>query len=216
MDSKYAVLPFLPETRLKQFAPPHDFAATLQEGDNGVPSSLMKWAEEGYTVVEITKTALARSDDATRWALEELRGCKTVDIRDVVGLVAYDPELWNRVAPQLHLFSQVVGAPVYGNLHDGQLTLALPGIDPTGRKLEIPFTAVVNIRRDRLYHEHILWDQGTVLAQLGLMPEYLPYPYALPDSTEEKSNKQQLEYRVPVSGLETAAKMRDKDAVESN
>lgn len=94
--------------------------------------------------------------------------------------------------------------------------LSLPGLGPTGRKLEIPFTAVVNIRGDRLYHEHIIWDQGTVLAQLGLMPEYLPYHYPLPNATKEEPTKHPLEYRVPVAGLETAAKMRDKDAVESN
>jgi len=34
-------------------------------------------------------------------------------------------------------------------------------------------TSVVNVRGDRLYHEHIAWDQATVLVQLGLMPEYL-------------------------------------------
>ena len=110
MDSKYAVLPFLPETRLKQFAPGLTILQPLSRRgvgpglivlvsdtglagssalaiENGVPSPLMKWAEEGYTVVEVTKTALARPDDAIRWALEELRSCKTVDIQDVVGLV---------------------------------------------------------------------------------------------------------------------------------
>ena len=93
--------------------------------------------------------------------------------------------------------------------------LSLPGIAPTGRKIEIPFTAVVNIRGDRLYHEHIAWDQGTALVQLGLMPEYLPYPYPPPDAYGEVSSPQ-LEYQVPVAGLEVTAKMRDKDSVESN
>jgi carboxymethylenebutenolidase len=31
----------------------------------------------------------------------------------------------------------------------------LPGVPPTGKRVEIPFIAVVNIRGDRLYHEHI-------------------------------------------------------------
>lgn len=86
---------------------------------------------------------------------------------------------------------------------------------PTNRKVEIPFNAVVNIRGDRLYHEHITWDQGSVLRQLGLMPEYLPFPYPLPDGSKPAEGNQ-FEYRVPVAGVETASKMRLKESVESN
>lgn len=95
------------------------------------------------------------------------------------------------------------------------VTHRIPGIPPTGIKLEIPFTAVVNFRGDRLYHEHISWDQGTVLRQLGLLPDYLPYPYPLPNGVTPKSGFQ-FEYQVPVAGTEAAGKMRDKDSVPSN
>lgn len=86
---------------------------------------------------------------------------------------------------------------------------------PTHKKVEVSFTAVVNIRGDRLYHEHIAWDQGTVLRQIGLMPEWLPFPYPLPDGKTASENKR-LEYRVPVAGLETARKMRDRNSEPSN
>lgn len=98
--------------------------------------------------------------------------------------------------------------------HADHLCLSLPGIPPTFQRAEIPFTAVVNIRGDRLYHEHISWDQGTALRQLGLMPEYLPFPYAVPGQTEGPGAK--YEYRVPVIGIETADKMRDRNSVPSN
>lgn len=75
--------------------------------------------------------------------------------------------------------------------------------------------AVVNIRGDRLYHEHITWDQGTVLAQLGLLPKYLPYPYPLLDGRAPSAGKT-FQYRLPVAGVETAGKMRDKNSVSSN
>lgn len=75
--------------------------------------------------------------------------------------------------------------------------------------------AVVNIRGDRLYHEHITWDQATALVQLGLMPEYLPFPYPLADGRTAAPNKK-LEVRVPADGMDTAAKLRDRNAVESN
>lgn len=85
---------------------------------------------------------------------------------------------------------------------------------PTHRKAHVPFTAVVNIRGDRLYHEHISWDQGTLLRQLGLMPEYLPFPY--PAENNNDSSGGALEYRVPVAGVEAANKVLDRHAVPSN
>ncbi|KAI1757637.1 hypothetical protein F4782DRAFT_136607 [Xylaria castorea] len=99
--------------------------------------------------------------------------------------------------------------------HDRVVDWLLPGVPPTHKHLRIPFTSVVNIRGDRLYHEHILWDQGTALAQAGLLPTYLPFPYALPDGRTPGPGKR-FEYRVPVAGAETAAKLADAGAFESN
>lgn len=76
-------------------------------------------------------------------------------------------------------------------------------------------TSVVNVRGDRLYHEHIAWDQATVLIQLGLMPEYLPFPYPLADGRTPAPGKK-FEYRVPAGGAETADKLVDETAVPSN
>lgn len=47
------------------------------------------------------------------------------------------------------------------------------------------------------------------------MPEFLPFPYALPDGKKAAEGKQ-FEYRVPVAGVEVASKMRLKESVESN
>ncbi|KAH7192899.1 uncharacterized protein B0J16DRAFT_66797 [Fusarium flagelliforme] len=123
----------------------------------------------------------------------------------------------NSVDTELELTSRTVGIDrvidefIYKFTHDRTIDWLLPGVPPTFKKMEIPFTAVVNIRGDRLYHEHIGWDQGTVLAQLGLMPQYLPFPYPV-----EGQEGKKLEYRVPVAGVETAKKMRDRDSVPSN
>ncbi|KAF9890676.1 hypothetical protein FE257_005542 [Aspergillus nanangensis] len=99
--------------------------------------------------------------------------------------------------------------------HDSEIDWLLPKVPPTGRRLEIPMAAVVNVRGDRLYHEHISWDQATVLVQLGVMPAYLPFPYALPDGTRPAPGKR-FEMRVPTAGVETVNKMRDKNSVASN
>lgn len=123
----------------------------------------------------------------------------------------------------LELISRTVGIDrvidefIFCFTHTVEIPWLLPGIPPTGRKAEIPFTAVVNIRGDRLYHEHISWDSGTALKQLGLLPEWLPWPgdvkVNMPEGTEAKGR---LEYRLPVPGTETAMKMRDKNIVVSN
>ncbi|EXJ89904.1 carboxymethylenebutenolidase [Capronia epimyces CBS 606.96] len=99
--------------------------------------------------------------------------------------------------------------------HDREIDWLIPGIPPTGRKVEVPFTSVVCVRGDRLYHEHIAWDQASVLVQLGLMPEYLPFPYPLPDGTRPGAGKR-FEYRVPTAGIETSLKMLDRNGVSSN
>lgn len=96
-----------------------------------------------------------------------------------------------------------------------RLTNRLPGIPPTGKSIRVPFTSVVNIRGDRLYHEHIAWDQATILIQLGLMPEYLPYPYPLADGRLPAPGKR-FEYRVPAAGVEAASKLQDGFSVPSN
>jgi carboxymethylenebutenolidase len=45
----------------------------------------------------------------------------------------------------------------------------LPGIAPTGQRVEIPLVAIVHFRDGKLAHEHIYWDQASVLVQLGLL-----------------------------------------------
>lgn len=60
--------------------------------------------------------------------------------------------------------------------------------------------AVVNIRGDRLYHEHITWDQATVLKQLGLMPEFLPFPYPLTGG-KRPATEEALKFEHRLQGL---------------
>ncbi|KAK4040685.1 hypothetical protein C8A01DRAFT_15497 [Parachaetomium inaequale] len=121
----------------------------------------------------------------------------------------------------LELVSRTVGIDrvvdefLFNCTHDRVIDWLIPGIPPTFKPLSIPFTGIVNIRGDRLYHEHIAWDQGTVLRQLGLLPEYLPFPHALPGGREPAERKQ-FEYRVPVAGGETARKLLDESAAPSN
>ncbi|GKZ75909.1 hypothetical protein AnigIFM56816_003367 [Aspergillus niger] len=121
----------------------------------------------------------------------------------------------------LELISRTVGIDrvvdefIFSFTHDREVDWLIPGIPPTHKPLRIPFTSVVNIRGDRLYHEHIAWDQATVLVQLGLLPQWLPFPYQLPGGKTPTPGKR-FEYKVPAGGVETAEKLKDESAVESN
>jgi carboxymethylenebutenolidase len=45
----------------------------------------------------------------------------------------------------------------------------LPGVAPTGKHVKVPLIVVVHFRDGKLAHEHIYWDQASVLVQLGLL-----------------------------------------------
>lgn len=94
----------------------------------------------------------------------------------------------------------------------------LPGISPTGRYIEVPMMAVVNIRGDRLYHEHIHWDSASALKQVGLMSEHAFVPETSAQNGTNGTNGAQYppQLRLPVYGKESAAKMRNKNSVPSN
>lgn len=53
------------------------------------------------------------------------------------------------------------------------------------------------------------------MRQLGLMPDYLPFPYPLPEGSAVPQGAK-VEYRVPVLGVETADKLRNRKSVPSN
>jgi carboxymethylenebutenolidase len=72
--------------------------------------------------------------------------------------------------------------------HTTEIDWLLPGIPPTGRVVEVPLVAIVKFAGDKLAHEHIYWDQASVLVQVGLL--------------DPKG--------IPVAGSETAHKVMDK------
>jgi carboxymethylenebutenolidase len=68
----------------------------------------------------------------------------------------------------------------------------LPGIAPTGRRVELPLVAIIHFREGKLAREHIYWDQASVLVQLGLLD-----PAGLPVAGVEVARKAQLPDSIP-------------------
>jgi carboxymethylenebutenolidase len=65
--------------------------------------------------------------------------------------------------------SSVVDEFILRFTHTTVMDWMLPGIEPTGRAVEVPMVAIVAFTGDKLSHEHIYWDQASVLVQLGLL-----------------------------------------------
>ena len=64
---------------------------------------------------------------------------------------------------------QLVDEMVFKFTHSIRMDWMLPGVAPTGKRVEVPLVAIVRFRGGKLAHEHIYWDQASVLAQIGLI-----------------------------------------------
>jgi carboxymethylenebutenolidase len=64
---------------------------------------------------------------------------------------------------------QLVDEMVFKFTHTIRMDWMLPGLAPTGKRVEVPLVAIVGFRGGKLAHEHIYWDQASVLVQLGLL-----------------------------------------------
>lgn len=76
--------------------------------------------------------------------------------------------------------TQVVDEFIMSFTHDEEIDWLIPGIKPTGKYVEIPMLGVIKFRGPKLCHEHIYWDQASILVQLGLLdPTGLPVAGAI-------------------------------------
>lgn len=82
---------------------------------------------------------------------------------------------------------QLVEELVISFTHSTAIDWMLPGVPPTGKKVEMAVVVIVGVKNGKISHEHIYWDQAAVLVQLGLLDPA----------------------RLPVSGAESARKVLD-------
>jgi len=82
---------------------------------------------------------------------------------------------------------RLVDEMIFRFTHTVEMDWMLPGIAPTGNRVECPLVVIVHFRDGKLSNEHIYWDQASVLVQLGLL-----------DAA-----------KLPVAGLESARKLAD-------
>jgi carboxymethylenebutenolidase len=81
---------------------------------------------------------------------------------------------------------RLVDEMIFSFTHSCEMPWMLPGVPPTHRRVEVPLVAIVHFQEGKIVHEHIYWDQASVLMQIGLLTDR----------------------SLPVFGAETAHKVR--------
>jgi carboxymethylenebutenolidase len=76
---------------------------------------------------------------------------------------------------QVTLVSRTVGADrlvdedILEFTHSVELQWLLPGVPPTGRRIEIPGIVIVEFQGGKVARERVYWDQASALVQAGLL-----------------------------------------------
>jgi carboxymethylenebutenolidase len=83
--------------------------------------------------------------------------------------------------------NQVVDELILSFRHDIEVKSMLPGIRPTGKYVELPHVVVMKFKGNKIVHEHIYWDQASLLTQIGLL-----------DATN-----------LPIKGMEQSEKLKE-------
>ena len=68
--------------------------------------------------------------------------------------------------------NQIVDELVIKFTHTTVIDWMLPTIPPTGKKIEIGVVVIAGITNKKITHEHIYWDQASVLFQIGLIDRH--------------------------------------------
>ena len=79
---------------------------------------------------------------------------------------------------------QIVDEVVISFTHTKAIDWMLPGVPPTGKRVEMAVAVIVGVKNGKITHEHIYWDQASVLVQIGLLN-----PARLPVSGAESARK---------------------------
>lgn len=98
---------------------------------------------------------------------------------------------------------RVVDEFVLSFTHTVEIDAMVPGIAPTGRRVEVPTVVICGFAGDKITYEHIFWDQASVLVQLGVLEAA-----GLPVAGAEQARRLLDPAREPANALIRAAKNR--------
>jgi carboxymethylenebutenolidase len=65
--------------------------------------------------------------------------------------------------------NQVVDELIISFTHNIEILAMIPCIPPTGKYVELPLVVVMKFKGNKIAHEHIYWDQASLLKQIGVL-----------------------------------------------
>ncbi len=165
----------------KALGPEYDLAALWEKhlefefGSRDVPATMATMVEEPYVNHVPTMTGGVGQKELARFYRNHFVNSNPADTRiiPVSRTIGTD---------------RIVDEMIFCFTHDREIDWMLPGVPPTGKYVEVPLVGIVCFRGPKLYHEHIYWDQASVLKQIGLLNDE----------------------RMPVGGAESAKKVLDE------
>ena len=94
----------------------------------------------------------------------------------------YANHFLNQIPPDMEMVTvsrtigqgRVVDELIARFIHSIHMDWLLPGIAPTGKRVEFPLVVIVQYEGDKVAHERLYWDQASVLVQIGLLDRTLP------------------------------------------
>ena len=141
-----------------------------------------RWEEhlrDEFELRNVDKTMETMVDDPSNTAVPVLTGGRGRDGVREFYTKWFIPQ--NPPDTEITLVSRTIGTDqlvdeiIHKFTHTIQMDWMLPGIAPTGKRVEVPLIAIVGFRDGKIAYERIYWDQASVLVQIGLLdPDTLP------------------------------------------
>jgi len=104
------------------------------------------------------------------------------------------PSLRTKLISRTTGVNRIIDEVVVSFKHTQEMPWILPGVPPTGKPVQIPIVSIVAVRGGKVEHEHVYWDQASVLVQIGALD-----PENVPKELASKGCK-----KLPVVGVEAA------------
>ena len=99
---------------------------------------------------------------------DDFEGVKTFYKDHLVGKFVPPDVEFNRISLTIGK-DQIVEELVICFTHTKKIDWCLPNIEPTNKKVKMSVVVIAGIKDKKLTHEHIYWDQASVLVQAGLL-----------------------------------------------
>ena len=101
-------------------------------------------------------------------------GVRTFYAKRLIGQF-FPPDVTFETISRTYSEERLIDELIISFTHTSKMDWMLPGVEPTGKRVEVVFVVIVGIEGDKVSYEHIMWDQANVLVQIGLLdPTGLP------------------------------------------